>query len=122
ERWLADSRSGTIGGTAYFSGDLAGTTANPQLAGTLDLYAAHLGELRLDYGSGRIAASRRAVTFDPERGFIARLYPAELRLSGEIREPTSSRPQLHLTASINDLEVGRFLATTDEEPVLTGVA
>jgi autotransporter translocation and assembly factor TamB len=119
-RWITPSDTPTVSGTAFLTGELVGTARDPRLVADVDLYDTHMGELSVDFASGHVIASRSAVTFDPEKGFVARLYPAELQLRGEIRAPTSAQPELDLRATLQDLPIDRFLTAQGAEPPLSG--
>jgi TamB, inner membrane protein subunit of TAM complex/Domain of Unknown Function (DUF748) len=120
EQWITPSGTSRVSGVGFLSGALEGTIRDPHLAADVDLYDVRLGEASVDFASGHVTASRSAVTLDPENGFVARLYPAELRLRGEIRSPTSDQPELDLRASIRDLPLDRFLSSQEGEPAISG--
>jgi hypothetical protein len=104
-----------VQGTAYFWGQLAGTTSQPQLTGNLQVYAGRVGRYRVDFAEGPILVTPERVA--SER-LMARLYPTSLVLRGEVRNLRGPSPTLDVGVELEDLSIGQVLiAAGSEQPV-----
>jgi autotransporter translocation and assembly factor TamB len=104
---LAPFTKAPASGTAYFTGSIGGTARDPRLAGHLQVYAGRLGAVRTDYAEGQVVLRPDRVA--TER-LTLRIYPGQVALRGSASGWREHRPQLDLSADVQDLSLSRLLA------------
>jgi autotransporter translocation and assembly factor TamB len=105
-------------GTAFFWGQIGGTTTQPRLTGNLQLYGGRFGAYRVDYVEGEINATPQAIS--TER-LVARLYPASIALRGTVRDLRAPSPALDMVADVDELSVGQALLALHRQAPVSGM-
>jgi TamB, inner membrane protein subunit of TAM complex len=105
-------------GTAFFWGQIGGTTTQPRLTGNLQLYGARFGAYRVDYVEGEITATPQAIATE---NLVARLYPASIALRGTVRDLRAPSPAIDMVADVDALSVGQALLALHRQAPVSGM-
>lgn len=104
-------------GIGYFSGWVKGTLSKPRFGGDAELFEGSFKEYPIDYARVSLSGDTNGVRISQA---IARMYPAELKLSGQIGRLNASRIPFQLDGDVDRLTVKKLTDLLGRNIELTG--
>lgn len=104
-------------GTGYIRGWVKGTLSKPRFAGDAELFEGSFKEYPIDYARVSLSGDTSGVRISQA---IARMYPAELKLSGQIGRLTAERIPFQLDGDVDRLTIKKLTDLLGRQIDLTG--
>jgi hypothetical protein len=92
-------------GIAYFRGRVSGSTADPTVAGNIEVFNGRAGPIDFEYARGHIAGNKTAIALTET---TLKRYPTEVTASGRILDIMGGSPHVELQMEVKDADVGEL--------------
>jgi len=104
-------------GKIYLSGRVTGSTKSPYISGSTEIFKGKFGDHEIDHAVVTFAGAERKLNISQA---IVQVFPAELRVTGDVTGLSTDRVGFNGKASVQRLEIQKVLSAIGRDADITG--